>query len=108
MTYRFLFCTYFLEELFSGLFQIIFKCVEAKGILFVLHTCISNFFLYCFFSGSYFSCVLNMSFVFETHRDYDAGCILSYGIKMPVSVQPSLYHKPKNFDATDKLVATDV
>lgn len=82
MTNRFLFCTYFLEELFNGLFPIIFQCEEAKGTLFVLHTYVSIFFLHCFFSGSYFSRVLNMSFVFEIY--YGAGGILSYGIKMPI------------------------
>lgn len=84
MTYRFLFCTYFLEKLFSGLFPIIFKCAEAQGTLFVLHPYVSNFFRYCSFSGSCFSSVLNMLFVFEIHTDYGAGGILSYGIKMPV------------------------
>lgn len=80
MTYRFLFCIYFLEELFSGLFPIIFKCVEAKGILFVLHIYVSNFFLYS--KGPTLQ-VLNMPFAFEIHP-YGAGGILIFGIKTPV------------------------
>lgn len=105
VTYGFLLCTYLLEELLSGLFPI--QMCGGKGYS-VLHTYASDFFLYCFFCGSCFSSVFNMSFVFEIHTDYSAEGILSYGIKMPIEVQQPLYHNPINLDATDNLVATEV
>lgn len=84
MTYRLIFCTFFLQALFSGLYPIIFECAVVKGTQFVLYTCLECF-SSCFFSGSYLSSALNMSFVFETHTYYGAGGILNCEIKMPVS-----------------------